>query len=108
LLLWQTSWPTSRRPSPDAFASWQNGTQRRFPQLADEVATIAASVEEHLKLLRASRSEARIQADGGRAIPEEWEVYRLGQLSEFVTSGSRGWAKYYSDSGLYLFEAEYT
>ncbi len=32
-------------------------------------------------------------------IPEEWEVKPLGQLSEFVTSGSRGWAKHYSDSG---------
>jgi type I restriction enzyme S subunit len=32
-------------------------------------------------------------------IPEEWEVKPLGQLSEFVTSGSRGWAKHYSDTG---------
>ena len=32
-------------------------------------------------------------------IPEDWELWKLGQLSEFVTSGSRGWAKYYSDSG---------
>lgn len=32
-------------------------------------------------------------------IPEDWDVYSLGKLSEFVTSGSRGWAKYYSRSG---------
>jgi type I restriction enzyme S subunit len=32
-------------------------------------------------------------------IPEEWKVKPLGQLSEFVTSGSRGWAKHYSDRG---------
>jgi type I restriction enzyme, S subunit len=32
-------------------------------------------------------------------IPDDWEVVRLGDLSEFVTSGSRGWARYYSDSG---------
>jgi type I restriction enzyme S subunit len=32
-------------------------------------------------------------------IPMEWGVVRLGDLSEFVTSGSRGWAKFYSDSG---------
>jgi type I restriction enzyme, S subunit len=32
-------------------------------------------------------------------IPEEWEVITLGELSEFVTSGSRGWASYYSNSG---------
>ena len=33
------------------------------------------------------------------AIPEKWEVKPLGKLSEFVTSGSRGWAKHYSDTG---------
>lgn len=32
-------------------------------------------------------------------IPEDWEVFQLGGLSDFVTSGSRGWAKYYSTSG---------
>jgi len=32
-------------------------------------------------------------------IPEDWAVIKLGDLSEFVTSGSRGWAQYYSVSG---------
>ena len=32
-------------------------------------------------------------------IPEGWEVEALGNLSEFITSGSRGWARYYSDRG---------
>ncbi len=32
-------------------------------------------------------------------IPEHWEVRRLKTLSQFVTSGSRGWARYYSDEG---------
>ena len=32
-------------------------------------------------------------------IPEEWEVARLGQLKPFVTSGSRGWASFYSERG---------
>ena len=27
-------------------------------------------------------------------IPEEWEVEQLGGLSDFVTSGSRGWAQF--------------
>lgn len=31
--------------------------------------------------------------------PCGWEVKPLGELSEFVTSGSRGWARYYSDIG---------
>ena len=32
-------------------------------------------------------------------IPEEWAVESLGELSDFVTSGSRGWAQFYSESG---------
>ena len=32
-------------------------------------------------------------------VPEEWNVVRLGELSEFITSGSRGWAQFYSESG---------
>jgi type I restriction enzyme S subunit len=32
-------------------------------------------------------------------IPEEWEVEPLSELSDFVTSGSRGWAQFYSESG---------
>lgn len=32
-------------------------------------------------------------------IPKGWEVELLGTLASFVTSGSRGWAQYYSKSG---------
>ncbi len=32
-------------------------------------------------------------------IPKRWEVRRLKSLCRFVTSGSRGWARYYADSG---------
>lgn len=32
-------------------------------------------------------------------IPEEWDVVRLGDMKPFVTSGSRGWASYYSERG---------
>jgi type I restriction enzyme S subunit len=31
--------------------------------------------------------------------PKEWTVEKLGALVSFETSGSRGWAKYYSDDG---------
>ena len=33
------------------------------------------------------------------AIPEDWDVVPLGDLRPFVTSGSRGWASYYSEDG---------
>jgi type I restriction enzyme, S subunit len=32
-------------------------------------------------------------------IPKHWEVARIKHLSRFVTSGSRGWAGYYSEDG---------
>lgn len=32
-------------------------------------------------------------------IPESWEYTRLGEIAEFISSGSRGWAKYYSNKG---------
>ena len=32
-------------------------------------------------------------------LPDEWKWIKAGQLYNFVTSGSRGWAQYYSESG---------
>ena len=32
-------------------------------------------------------------------IPEDWEVTSIGDLRPYVTSGSRGWARYYSEYG---------
>jgi type I restriction enzyme S subunit len=36
----------------------------------------------------------------------EWESTRVGDLCELVTSGSRGWADYYSPSGAYFLRAQ--
>ena len=32
-------------------------------------------------------------------LPEDWNIVNIGDLEPFVTSGSRGWARYYSDFG---------
>jgi len=32
-------------------------------------------------------------------IPEDWKVTQIGELEPFVTSGSRGWAAFYSECG---------
>ena len=32
-------------------------------------------------------------------IPDTWDVARIGDISIFVTSGSRGWAAYYAEQG---------
>jgi type I restriction enzyme S subunit len=39
-------------------------------------------------------------------VPEEWSLVTLDQLSLLITSGSRGWAKYYSDSGDFFIRAQ--
>lgn len=38
--------------------------------------------------------------------PANWRAARLGNLIALVTSGSRGWAKYYSDSGSAFIRAQ--
>jgi len=48
--------------------------------------------------LRSERTHSFQDSSFGR-IPTEWDVVDLESITEFVTSGSRGWAKYYSDEG---------
>ncbi len=38
--------------------------------------------------------------------PSSWRVTRLGALTALITSGSRGWAKYYSDTGSLFIRAQ--
>lgn len=38
------------------------------------------------------------QTDLG-TIPVDWNIVQIGDLNPFVTSGSRGWARFYSDTG---------
>ncbi len=37
--------------------------------------------------------------DGAGIPPNGWQIKPLGKLSEFITSGSRGWATYYKEHG---------
>lgn len=39
-------------------------------------------------------------------IPRGWEVRNLGQLTSLITSGSRGWASYYSDTGFLFLRSQ--
>jgi len=39
-------------------------------------------------------------------IPEEWAIASIDQVSCMVTSGSRGWAKYYAESGPLFIRAQ--
>jgi type I restriction enzyme S subunit len=44
--------------------------------------------------------------EAGAEFPPNWKATRLGTLTTLVTSGSRGWAKYYADSGSTFIRAQ--
>lgn len=58
---------------------------------------LTCGIDEHGNL-RSEQTYKFKDSSLGR-IPAEWEVAKLESVAEFVTSGSRGWAKYYSDEG---------
>jgi len=41
----------------------------------------------------------RYRTEFGYDLPEHWTTTELGDVTNMVTSGSRGWAEYYSDAG---------
>jgi type I restriction enzyme S subunit len=85
--------------------------QRRIAEILssvdDAVAATRAVIEQTRKvkqgvlerLLTKGIGQTRFKETEIGEIPEGWEVATLGNLSQFVTSGSRGWAAYYSDKG---------
>ncbi|RIE09639.1 hypothetical protein SMC3_01335 [Candidatus Cryosericum hinesii] len=68
-------------------------------------------VLDEAEALRAERRASLVQLDlltqsifldmfgGPTAVLSRWPVRQLGQLLDFMTSGSRGWAEYYAESG---------
>lgn len=58
---------------------------------------LTRGIDEHGQL-RTEQTHAFKDSPLGR-IPVEWGVQTLESVSEFVTSGSRGWAQYYSTEG---------
>jgi type I restriction enzyme, S subunit len=46
-----------------------------------------------------AKSSHSVNSDADNELPEGWKWVKSGELFSYVTSGSRGWAKYYSDEG---------
>ncbi len=46
-----------------------------------------------------SKVTHKFSVKNGIEVPDEWDVVPLGQLSEPITSGSRGWASHYTVEG---------
>ncbi len=45
-------------------------------------------------------------AEDFEGFPGSWEITKLGTLTSLVTSGSRGWAEYYADTGSVFIRAQ--
>jgi type I restriction enzyme S subunit len=58
---------------------------------------LTKGIDEHGNI-RSEENDAFKDSPLGR-IPAEWEVISIGKLATKITSGSRGWAKYYSEEG---------
>ncbi len=60
---------------------------------------LTCGLDEHDQLRDPIAHSEQFQDSHLGRIPKGWEVMRLGSCAQFVTSGSRGWASYYSDEG---------
>ena len=47
-----------------------------------------------------------VLGDANKPVPAGWETTTIGQISSMVTSGSRGWAEYYSADGAKFIRAQ--
>ncbi|MBU8691972.1 restriction endonuclease subunit S [Bacillus altitudinis] len=74
-------------------------------------------VQEHLDRLRADKESSPIKSntlnvksvnedDEPFNLPRGWKWARLGELSYYVTSGSRDWSKYYANHGSYFIRTQ--
>jgi type I restriction enzyme S subunit len=74
--------------------------QRRISATLDSVDAIRHSQRERERLLDALLGSSFVQIFGDPVKNEKgWKVVRLGEELSFLTSGSRGWSRYYSKSG---------
>lgn len=60
----------------------------------------------HLDTVRKDRAAVGDGGSDGVRWPAEWHSSSLGELLSFVTSGSRGWAKYYAEEGPLFIRAQ--
>jgi type I restriction enzyme, S subunit len=74
--------------------------QRRIAQILDTVDVLRARRRAALVQLEDLTQSIFLDMFGNpTTILERWPTARLGDLLDFLTSGSRGWAGHYSDSG---------
>jgi type I restriction enzyme S subunit len=60
---------------------------------------LTCGLDEHGRLRDPQAHPEEFQDSPLGRIPREWEIVHLQDIAEKITSGSRGWAAYYSDQG---------
>jgi len=60
---------------------------------------LTRGIDENGELRDPARTPEQFSDSRLGRIPKEWEVTQIAEVAEFITSGSRGWAAFYSDSG---------
>lgn len=74
--------------------------QRRIAAILDKADAVRCKRRQTLDLADQFLRSAFLDMFGDPVTnPKGWPIEKLGDLLTFVTSGSRGWAKYYSEAG---------
>ena len=74
--------------------------QKRIAEVLDKAEELRAKRHAALSQLDSLTQSIFLEMFGDPAsILQKWPSSKLGELLEFLTSGSRGWAEYYSESG---------
>lgn len=74
--------------------------QKRIVSLLDQADALRRKRRESMKLLDKYVQAVFIEMFGDPVMnPKGWHLTTIGELIDFMTSGSRGWAKYYAQSG---------
>ena len=82
-------------------ADWRDNATRVTP-VDQTIHEILQQREEEWIKANTSKKYKRpqdVRIDGLQALPEGWKYISSDTVISFVTSGSRGWAKYYAESG---------
>ena len=77
----------------------QNPIDEPASALLERIALEKARLAKTGEIKKDKRHQPTVEDQGKFQIPPSWCWCRLGSLSKVVTSGSRDWAKYYSNEG---------
>ena len=77
----------------------QDPTDEAASELLKRIADEKARLVKLAQIPREKPLPGLSEADTAFDLPDGWAWVRLGSLSQFVTSGSRDWAKHYSNEG---------